>query len=52
MELTTKPIHQHGLQLLIKELRKNLDNLQKKFKDRNVHFDTDDFKKKDNFNNR
>ena len=34
----------------IKELRKNLDNLQKKFKDRNVHFDADDFKKKDTLN--
>ena len=34
----------------IKELRKNLDNLQKKFKDRNVNFDADDFKKKDTLN--
>ena len=34
----------------IKELRKNLDNLQKKFKDRNVNFDADDFKEKDTLN--
>jgi len=34
----------------IKELRKNLYNLQKKFKDRNVNFDADDFKKKDTLN--
>ncbi len=34
----------------IKELRKNLYNLQKKFKDRNANFDADDFKKKDTLN--
>ena len=34
----------------IKELRKNLDSIQKKFKDRNVNFDADDFKKKDTLN--
>ena len=34
----------------LKELRKNLDNLKKKFEDRNVNFDLNDFKKKDNLN--
>ena len=34
----------------LKELRKNLDNLKKKFKDRNVDFDTNDFNKKDKVN--
>ena len=34
----------------LKELRKNLDKLVKKFKDRNVDFDINDFKKKDAFN--
>tara|TARA_B100000575_G_C23117158_1_gene645935 strand:- start:24 stop:1271 length:1248 start_codon:yes stop_codon:yes gene_type:complete len=34
----------------IKELRKNLNTLKKKFKDRNVDFDIDNFKKKDNVN--
>ena len=30
----------------LKELRNNLDNLKKKFKDRNVDFDIDNFKRK------
>ena len=34
----------------LKELRKNLDNIYKKFKDRNVDFDIDDFNKKDKLN--
>ena len=34
----------------LKELRKNLDNLKKKFEDRNVNFNLNDFKKKDNLN--
>ena len=34
----------------LKELRKNLDKLVQKFKDRNVDFDINDFKKKDAFN--
>ncbi len=34
----------------LKELRKNLDNFKKKFKDRNVDFDINDFNKKDNLN--
>ena len=34
----------------LKELRKNLDNFKKKFKDRNVDFDIDDFNEKDNLN--
>ena len=34
----------------LKELRKNLDNLKKKFENRNVDFDINNFKKKDNLN--
>ena len=34
----------------LKELRKNLDNLKKIFENRNVNFDVNNFKKKDNFN--
>ena len=34
----------------LKELRKNLDNFKKKFKDRNVDFDINDFNKKDTLN--
>ena len=34
----------------LKELRKNLDKLVQKFKDRNVDFDINDFKKKDALN--
>ena len=34
----------------LKELRKNLSNLKKKFEDRNVNFDLNDFKKKDSLN--
>ena len=34
----------------LKEFRKNLDNLKKKFKDRNVDFDINDFNKKDTIN--
>ena len=34
----------------IKDLRKNLDNFKKKFKNRNVDFDINDFTKKDSFN--
>jgi seryl-tRNA synthetase len=34
----------------LKELRKNLDNLKKKFENRNVDFDINDFKKKDSIN--
>ena len=34
----------------LKELRKNIDNFKKKFKDRNVDFDESDFKKKDTLN--
>ena len=34
----------------LKDLRKNLDNLKKKFEDRNVNFDINDFKKKDSLN--
>ena len=30
----------------LKELRKNLDNLKKKFENRNIDFDIKDFKKK------
>ncbi len=34
----------------LKEIRKNLDNFKKKFEDRNVEFDIDNFKKKDTLN--
>jgi seryl-tRNA synthetase len=34
----------------LKELRKNLENLKKKFEDRNVFFDVNDFNKKDILN--
>ena len=34
----------------LKDLRKNLDTYVKSFKDRNVNFNTEDFKKKDSFN--
>ena len=34
----------------LKDLRKNLDIFKKKFKDRNIDFDTKDFKKKDTLN--
>ena len=34
----------------LKEFRKNLDNLKKKFKDRNVNFDEKDFIEKDSLN--
>ena len=34
----------------LKEFRKNLDKLVQKFKNRNVDFDINDFKKKDTFN--
>ena len=34
----------------LKELRKNLENFKKKFKDRNVDFDINDFNKKDTLN--
>ena len=34
----------------IKELRKNLDFFKKKFKDRNLEFDLDEFVKLDNLN--
>ena len=34
----------------LKDLRKNLDKYVKSFKDRNVNFITEDFKKKDTLN--
>ena len=34
----------------LKNLRKNLDNYKKKFKDRNLDFNIDDFKKVDKIN--
>ena len=34
----------------LKELRKNLNNLSKKFRDRNVDFDENNFNKKDALN--
>jgi len=34
----------------LKELRKNLDNLKKKFEERNIDFDVNDFNKKDSLN--
>jgi seryl-tRNA synthetase len=34
----------------LKEFRNNLDILKKKFKNRNVDFDANNFKKKDTFN--
>ena len=34
----------------LKELRKNLENFKKKFKDRNVNFDINTFQDKDNLN--
>ncbi len=34
----------------LKELRKDLDNLKKKFENRNINFDINDFKKKDSLN--
>ena len=34
----------------LKDLRKNLDNIKKKFEDRNVAFDVKDFIKKDSLN--
>jgi len=34
----------------LKDLRKNLDDFQKKFKDRNIVFDKDEFNKKDTLN--
>ena len=34
----------------LKDLRKNLDFLKKKFQDRNVNFNIDDFNKKDTLN--
>jgi len=34
----------------LKELRKNLDNLKKKFNDRNIDFDINDFSEKDTLN--
>ena len=34
----------------LKELRKNLDSLKKKFKNRNIDFDINNFKKKDDLN--
>ena len=34
----------------LKELRKNLDSIKKKFENRNVDFDVDDFNKKDSLN--
>ena len=34
----------------LKELRKNLDNFKKKFENRNIVFDLNDFKKKDTSN--
>ena len=34
----------------LKELRKNLDSYKKKFKDRNVDFDINNFNKKDLLN--
>ena len=34
----------------LKELRKNLDNLKKEFKNRNIDFDINNFKKKDDLN--
>ena len=34
----------------LKELRKNLDNIKEKFKNRNTDFDLDDFNKKDSLN--
>ena len=34
----------------LKELRKNLDSLKKKFKNRNIDFDIDNFKRKDDLN--
>ena len=34
----------------LKELRKNLDNFKKKFENRNIDFDINDFKKKDTLN--
>ena len=34
----------------LKDLRKNLDTIKKKFQDRNVDFDISDFDKKDTLN--
>ena len=34
----------------LKDLRKNLDELKKKLKNRNIDFDINDFKKKDTIN--
>ena len=34
----------------LKEIRNNLDNFKKKFEDRNVKFDIDNFKNKDTLN--
>ena len=34
----------------LKELRKNLESLKKKFKNRNINFDINDFNKKDILN--
>ena len=34
----------------LKELRKNLNNISKKFKDRNIDFDVNNFNKKDSLN--
>ena len=34
----------------LKELRNNLDNFKKKFENRNLDFDINDFKKKDTLN--
>ena len=34
----------------LKDLRKNLDNFKKKFKDRNLDFDIDNFNKIDELN--
>ena len=34
----------------LKELRKNLDNFKKKFENRNIDFDINNFKKKDALN--
>ena len=34
----------------LKELRKNLDNIKKKLKDRNIEFDFQKFKEKDDLN--
>ena len=33
-----------------KDLRKNLETFKKKFTDRNINFNAEDFSKKDNFN--